>query len=70
MKQVERLYYKNGEVETIYSPLIVRDYTYYDLMTKGKIAKKNLLATLTRNYYETKELKAVEIDGQYIRVNY
>ena len=70
MKQIERLYYKGGEVESIYSPLKVRDYTYYDLMTQGKIAQKNLINTLNRNYFETCNLKAVEIDGQFIRVDY
>ena len=70
MAQIERLYYKGGEVETIYSPLKVRDYTYYDLMTKGQIAKKNLIATLKRNYFNVDNLEAVEINGQYIKVNY
>ena len=70
MKQVNRLYYVNGEIETVYSPLQVRDYTFYDLMTKGKIAKKNLLNTLKRNYLDIEDLKAVEIDNQYIEINY
>ncbi|MDY5929864.1 MAG: hypothetical protein SPI36_03360 [Candidatus Onthovivens sp.] len=65
MKTIEKIIYKNGEEESIGNRK-VSNITFYDLQTKGPIAKKNLLRTLKEEWIDIKEVAQVVIDGVYI----
>lgn len=68
MKIINNVYYKHSKEEVF--GVKVSDMTFYDLITKGKIAKRNLIKTLKRNFISVDGLIGVRIDNRYISINY
>lgn len=65
MKRIDYVIMNDGE-EICIGNRKVTNVTFYDLQTKGQIAKKNLFRTLKEAWVDVKNVKKVVIDDVYI----
>ena len=65
MKRIDYVIMKDGEEISIGNRKVT-NVTFYDLQTKGQIAKKNLFRTLKEAWVDVKNVKQVVIEEVYI----
>lgn len=65
MKRIDYVIMNDGE-EICIGNRKVTNVTFYDLQTKGQIAKKNLFRTLKEAWIDVKNVKQVVIEEVYI----
>lgn len=65
MKRIDYVIMNDGEEISIGNRKVT-NVTFYDLQTKGQIAKKNLFRTLKEAWVDVKNVKKVVIDEVYI----
>lgn len=65
MKRIDYVIMNDGEEISIGNRKVT-NVTFYDLQTKGQIAKKNLFRTLKEAWVDVKNVKQVVIDEVYI----
>lgn len=65
MKRIDYVIMNDGEEISIGNRKVT-NVTFYDLQTKGQIAKKNLFRTLKEAWVDVKNVKKVVIDDVYI----
>lgn len=65
MKRIDYVIMNDGEEISIGNRKVT-NVTFYDLQTKGQIAKKNLFRTLKEAWVDVKNVKKVVIEEVYI----
>ena len=65
MKRIDYVVMNDGEEISIGNRKVT-NVTFYDLQTKGQIAKKNLFRTLKEAWVDVKNVKKVVIEDVYI----
>lgn len=65
MKRIDYVIMNDGEEISIGNRKVT-NVTFYDLQTKGQIAKKNLFRTLKEAWVDVKNVKQVVIEEVYI----
>ena len=65
MKRIDYVIMNDGEEISIGNRKVT-NVTFYDLQTKGQIAKKNLFRTLKGAWVDVKNVKKVVIEEVYI----
>lgn len=65
MKRIDYVIMNDGEEISIGNRKVT-NVTFYDLQTKGQIAKKNLFRTLKEAWVDVKNVKKVVIEDVYI----
>lgn len=65
MKRINYVIMNDGEEISIGNRKVT-NVTFYDLQTKGQIAKKNLFRTLKEAWVDVKNVKKVVIEEVYI----